>query len=46
MNQEKTGKLIKKVRKNKSLTQQDLADLLNLSLKLYQNVNAERDALI
>ena len=46
MNQEKTGKLIKKVRKNKSLTQQDLADLLNLSLKLYQNGNAERDALI
>ena len=33
MNQEKIGKLIKKVRKDKSLTQQDLADLLNLSPK-------------
>ena len=33
MNQEKIGKLIKKVRKDKGLTQQDLADLLNLSPK-------------
>ena len=33
MNQEKIGKLIKKVRKDKGLTQQDLADLLNLSSK-------------
>lgn len=33
MNQEKNGKLIKKVRKDKGLTQQDLADLLNLSPK-------------
>ena len=33
MNQEKIGKLIKKVRKNKCLTQQNLADLLNLSPK-------------
>ena len=33
MNQEKIGKLIKKLRKNKGLTQQDLADLLNLSPK-------------
>ena len=35
MNQEKIGKLIKKVRKDKSLTQQDLADLLNLSPKTF-----------
>ena len=33
MNQEKIGKLIKKIRKDKGLTQQDLADLLNLSPK-------------
>ena len=33
MNQEKIGKLIKKIRKDKGLTQQDLADLLNLSHK-------------
>ena len=33
MNQEKIGKLIKKVRRDKGLTQQDLADLLNLSPK-------------
>ena len=33
MNQEKIGKLIKKLRKDKGLTQQDLADLLNLSPK-------------
>ena len=33
MNQEKIGKLIKKLRKDNGLTQQDLADLLNLSPK-------------
>ena len=33
MNQEKIGKLIKKLRKANGLTQQDLADLLNLSPK-------------
>ena len=33
MNQEKIRKLIKKVRKDKGLTQQGLADLLNLSPK-------------
>ena len=42
MNQEKIGKLIKKVRKDKGLTQQDLADMTDISREYICDIENER----
>ena len=44
MDQIKIGKFIKECRKEKNLTQQELADKLMVSFKLFQNGNVKRTA--